>query len=169
VYTVNGYIDGVLASTSTTGIAPNGREAITDILHLFADEDGETAAGLINSLAFYDEVLAADAVAALGAASATGIPVAAVNDADFDNDGVVNGADFLRWQRGFGTNGTNAQGDADGNGVINAADLAIWKSSFGGAPAAAAVGAVPEPGSLALLAVGAVATSLVRRRITSAV
>ena len=169
VYTVNGYIDGVLASTSTTGIAPNGREAITDILHLFADEDGETAAGLINSLAFYDEVLAADAVAALGAASATGIPVAAVNDADFDNNGVVNGADFLRWQRGFGTNGTNAQGDADGNGVINAADLAIWKSSFGGAPAAAAVGAVPEPGSLALLAVGAVATSLVRRRITSAV
>jgi hypothetical protein len=170
-YVVTGYIDGVLAGTATTGNAPNGREAIADILHVFGDEDGETAAGLINSLAFYDEVLTADAIAALGAASAIGIPVAAVSDADFDNNGVVDGADFLRWQRGFGINGggTNAQGDADGNGIINAADLAIWKSSFGGAPTAAAVGAVPEPGSWMLFAVGAAAASLLRRRVAPVV
>lgn len=164
-YTVKGYVDGALASTSTTGTAPNGREAIIDILHLFGDEDGETSAGLINSLAYYDEVLTADAIAALGAASATGIPVATVSDADFDNNGVVDGADFLLWQRGFGTNGTNAQGDADGNGLINAADLAIWKSKFGGAPSVAAVGSVPEPAAWALAAVAAaVAVSSRRRR-----
>jgi hypothetical protein len=169
LYTVKGYIDGVLASTSTTGSAPNGRAAITDVLHIFGDEDNETAAGLINSLAFYDEVLSDAAIAALGAASATGIPVPVVNDADFDNNGVVDGADFLRWQRGFGTSGTNAQGDADGNGVINAADLVIWKASYGGAPAAAAVGAVPEPASLAMLTVGAFATIGLRRRFAHAI
>ncbi len=169
-YTVSGYVDGVLAGTATTGVAPNGREAIADVLHIFGDDGGETAAGLINSLAFYDEVLTADAVAALGAASATGIPVAAVNDADFDNNGVVDGADFLRWQRGFGINGgaTNAQGDADGNGIINAADLAIWKSSFGGAPTEATVAGVPEPGAWTLLATGAAAAALLRRRIVPA-
>ena len=164
IFTVKGYVDGALASTSTTGLAPNGREAIADILHLFADNDNESAAGLINSLAFYDEVLTADAVAALGAASATGIAVATVSDADFDNNGVVDGADFLRWQRGFGTNGANAQGDADGNGVINAADLAIWKSKYGGAPVVAAAGAVPEPATWTLFALGTAVASFVRRR-----
>ncbi len=103
-YVVTGYIDGVLAGVSNTSTAPNGREAITDILHLFTDDDFETAAGLINSLAFYDEVLTAEAIAALGGASASGITVAPQTDADFDDDGDVDGADFLRWQRGVGIN-----------------------------------------------------------------
>ena len=153
VYVVTGYIDGVLAGVSNTSTAPNGREAITDILHLFTDDDFETAAGLINSLAFYDEVLTAEAIAALGGASATGIAVAPQADADFDNDGDVDGADFLRWQRGVGINSgaTNAQGDADGNGAVNGADLAVWKTSFGPA-ASGAAGAVPEPAAIGLAA-----------------
>ena len=92
--------------------------------------------------------------------------VTPVMDADFNNDNVVNGADFLIWQRGFGAGSTNATGDADGNGVVNGADLAIWKSSFGGAPAVSAVGAVPEPGSLTLAAFAAIfaAGAAARRR-----
>ena len=42
-------------------------------LHLFADEDGESTAGFVNSVAFYDEVLSAADIAALGGASAAGI------------------------------------------------------------------------------------------------
>jgi hypothetical protein len=72
-------------------------------------------------------------------------------DADFNNDGKVDGADFLIWQRGQGAAGNNGAGDANGDGQVNAADLAVWKTAFGGA-ATAAAGAVPEPGSLSLLA-----------------
>ncbi|RIK86526.1 MAG: hypothetical protein DCC67_02785, partial [Planctomycetota bacterium] len=166
-YVVTGYIDGVLAGTSTTSNAPNGRQAIDEILHLFRDNDFETAAGMINSLAFYDEVLTAEVIAALGGASAAGIPVQAVADADFDNDGDVDGADFLTWQRGFGTasGATNAQGDADGNGAINSADLAVWKSKYGAAAGATAA-AVPEPAAavLAALALAGCVGRRARRR-----
>jgi hypothetical protein len=165
-YVVTGYIDGVLAGSSTVSTAPNGREAITDILHLFTDHDFETAAGLINSLAFYDEILTPEAIAALGGATANGIAVAPTVDADFDNDGDVDGADFLTWQRGLGitTGATNGQGDADGNGAVNAADLAAWKASFGPA-AIGAAGAVPEPTTVVLvgLALGAVVANRRRR------
>lgn len=74
--------------------------------------------------------------------------------ADFDSNGIVDGNDFLRWQRNFGiSNGsaTKAQGDANGDGNINAADLTIWKAQFGtpgGAEATAT--AVPEPTTFAL-------------------
>jgi hypothetical protein len=43
----------------------------------------------------------------------------ALNDADFDNDNDVDGADFLVWQRGLGATGaSNGTGDANGNGVV---------------------------------------------------
>ena len=89
---------------------------------------------------------------------------ASVNDADFDNDGDVDGADFLTWQRNLGTGTTNTQGDANGDSVVNAADLTIWKGDFGqGTPAAAAVGAIPEPSSVLLIGVGLVALAMRRR------
>lgn len=91
--------------------------------------------------------------------------VTPVDDADFDNNGVVDGADFLIWQRGFAVGNSNATGDADGNGVVNGADLTIWKNTFGGAPAVSAIGAVPEPASLTLAGLAAIfATSAVARR-----
>ena len=73
-YTLNGYIDGVWAVKSTTSSPPDGKEAVRDFLHLFADESGETAAGLVNSVAYYDEILSANAIGLLGGASAAGIP-----------------------------------------------------------------------------------------------
>lgn len=160
-YKLTGYINGVVVGEAvTTGTAPDGRFAIDDLLQLFNDEDGETSAGYINSLAYYDELLTPEAITALGGATANGIAVTApVTDADFNNNGVVDGADFLIWQRGFGINSgaTNGQGDADSNGKVDAADLAIWKSNFGQPAATAAAGAVPEP-SAAILA--AMATSV---------
>jgi len=73
----------------------------------------------------------------------------APSDPDFDNDGDVDGQDFLTWQRNVGVGTTNATGDADGNSIVNGADLAAWRAEFGPA-AAAAVGSVPEPTSAAL-------------------
>jgi hypothetical protein len=60
-------------------------------------------------------------------------------DGDFDGDGDVDGADFLRWQRGGSPN------------PLSAGDLATWKANFGASAtvaASAAVGAVPEPSAL---------------------
>jgi autotransporter-associated beta strand protein len=81
-------------------------------------------------------------------------------DADFDNDGDVDGADFLTWQRNYGTAGDHTHGNANGDGVIDGLDLAVWRNQFGvGSPANVTASAVPEPASAALwlIAAGALA------------
>jgi len=79
-----------------------------------------------------------------------------VASADFDADGDIDGADFLRWQRGLGATGgaaTLANGNADGDADVDAADLVIWKQQFGpGSPAAVNGSAIPEPSAWALVA-----------------
>ena len=79
------------------------------------------------------------------------------DSADFNDDDVVDGLDFLTLQRGLGTVGpsaTHANGDANGDDFINDADLAVWESQYGNAPPLSALGAVPEPttSTLALVA-----------------
>lgn len=70
---------------------------------------------------------------------------------DFNGDNVVNGNDFLAWQRSLGST-TNLAADGSLNGTVDADDLAIWKANFGRTwPAAvSAVAAVPEPSTAAL-------------------
>jgi len=68
---------------------------------------------------------------------------------DFDVDGDVDGADFLAWQRDLG----------------DASNLALWEANFGETGAAGAVlAAVPEPASLLLVGIAAVATWTACRR-----
>ena len=87
--------------------------------------------------------------------------------ADFDGNGLVDGADFVAWQRGFGTlvEATLGMGDADGDGDVDADDLAIFSAAAG--PAAAALPrfsvAVPEPTSALLASMGLVSFFLMRR------
>jgi hypothetical protein len=53
---------------------------------------------------------------------------------DFDNDGDVDGRDFLIWQRGFGTVQLTASaedGDADADRDVDAGDLTVWRSNYG--------------------------------------
>jgi hypothetical protein len=68
----------------------------------------------------------------------------AVANADFNGDGLVDGADFLTWQQNLGTTGggTHATGDANNDGNVDQADLAAWQTQYGTSPA---VSAVPEP------------------------
>src|SRR5690606_34825631 len=92
-------------------------------------------------------------------------PLLAIENADFNNDGTVDGNDFLAWQRNSGaaSGATLAQGDANGDGAVNAADLHIWKAKFGGA-AAPATAAVPEPATLGLALFAACAITRFRKR-----
>jgi len=73
-------------------------------------------------------------------------------DGDFNDDDVVDGADFLVWQRGGSPN------------PLSAGDLDLWKTNFGQTAAAPAVGAVPEPATFAMLGLGVAALAAVRKR-----
>jgi hypothetical protein len=60
--------------------------------------------------------------------------------ADFDGSGVVDGGDFLTWQRGFGLPGGATRGDGDANvdGRVDNVDLGLWAGALGGATALSA-------------------------------
>lgn len=87
-------------------------------------------------------------------------------NADFNGDFVVNGADFLIWQRNLGaSNALLTAGDADRDGIVGAGDLAMWQEEFGLSletfpgvqstpPASIATHAVPEPSALLLAVCG---------------
>jgi hypothetical protein len=89
------------------------------------------------------------------------------NNSDFDNDGDVDGADFLTWQMNLGATGVPAgnksTGDANGNGNVDAADLAIWQAHFGLPPTTGAGAAVPEPASWGLAALALAGFAGLRR------
>ena len=51
---------------------------------------------------------------------------------DFNQDGKVDGADFLAWQRGYGrTDAAVSDGDGLPDGQVDGNDLAVWKQQFG--------------------------------------
>jgi hypothetical protein len=88
----------------------------------------------------------------------TGNPIVGVQSTgDFNADGVVDGADFLSWQRGqaAAVPALGNQGDGNYDLAVNSQDLALWKAQYGGAPAgSAAAAAVPEPAACVLLLAG---------------
>lgn len=93
------------------------------------------------------------------AAGLTAINAAAGLAGDYDVDGDVDGADFVRWQRSLGTTaaGPNyAPADGSLDGVVGAEDLAVWRSQHGrkiaDPPPASPAGAAPEPSTLAMVA-----------------
>ncbi|MCA9234210.1 MAG: endonuclease [Planctomycetales bacterium] len=101
--------------------------------------------------------------------------VVAADNADFDDDGSVAGADLLAWQRGFGMaeGAARINGDANSDGAVTADDLGVWQTQFGApsAPSASAANAaaVPEPAAITLAALLlAGAAVLPRRSRTSA-
>jgi len=72
--------------------------------------------------------------------------------ADFNQDGHTGGADFLGWQRGFGTQlgALLSEGDANRDGAVNSDDLALWAAMLGAPASLATQKTVPEPSTLAL-------------------
>lgn len=89
-----------------------------------------------------------------------------LENADFNEDGFVDGLDFLVWQQNVGSigSGTLATGDANGDTNVNGADLAIWESRYGSTSSVASVSVVPEPRAFVLLATGFVVLPRLKRR-----
>lgn len=81
---------------------------------------------------------------------------------DFNGDGFVNAADYTIWRdNSFRTSGaTFAQGDANGDGAVNSADYQLWRSQYGATSGSVSV---PEPASIATVALGLLAMLKGRR------
>jgi predicted phosphodiesterase len=71
---------------------------------------------------------------------------------DYDSDNDVDGADFLVWQRGFGST-TQLAADGNHDGQVNADDLTIWQNNYGTSLNASlsTLESVPEPATLLLM------------------
>ena len=100
---------------------------------------------------------------------------------DFNDDGQVDLDDYVVWRNNLGGDESTGvlNGNGNNDGLVDTADYASWKANFGQSnftgdyppPASAQQGlaatAVPEPGTLGLLAAGALGVAALRRRKAS--
>lgn len=85
--------------------------------------------------------------------------------ADFNENGIVDGADLAAWKSGFGTGTLKSQGDANLDGHVDGSDFLIWQRQLGSLPpVAATAGAVPEPAALAMAMTAGLALAIRRRK-----
>jgi hypothetical protein len=91
---------------------------------------------------------------------------------DYNNDNVVDAADYVSWRDTLGQTGVGLRADGDHNGVIDMLDYSLWRAQFGatagggsGTRSGISTRSVPEPISALLLILGATTVLLRRRRI----
>ncbi len=164
---------------------PNGGEGwdlvkgstITFLGELILDVDDSLLAGSIDGADSFIVASASNSMSALGSYSFLGtwsgtltvtdndlilteLSGALVGDAD--GNGVVNAADYivLKTNMGQPSGATLADGDFDDDGDVDWTDLQLLQAHYG--ESAGASGTIPEPATLGLLAIGAMA--LIRRR-----
>ncbi len=85
---------------------------------------------------------------------------------DYNEDGVVDAADYTVWRDSFGQSGSGLAADGDGSGTIDDGDYTIWKTHFGetaGAGSLTGTAAVPEPTGFVLLMIGSLILLLRRQ------
>jgi hypothetical protein len=90
---------------------------------------------------------------------------------DYNKNGYVDAADYVLWRKTYGQHGANLPADGYPDTYIDEYDYDVWREAFGNTGSGAGTGlssfaAVPEPTTLALTAIVAVAclTACRRRR-----
>lgn len=70
---------------------------------------------------------------------------------DYNDNGVVDAADYTLWRDQLGQTGFSNSADGDANGIVDQADYLIWRNNFGLSNAApGSASSVPEPCSVTL-------------------
>ena len=87
------------------------------------------------------------------------VSVAPQNNADFNNDGIIDAADYVIWRKFNPATGTGTQptGDANGDTNIDQLDYDAWVQTFGNSNPGSGGGSqgVPEPSTLVSLLIAA--------------
>jgi hypothetical protein len=81
---------------------------------------------------------------------------------DYNNDGMVDNADYTVWKGAYG--GTVLQNETSTPGSVDAADYTVWRDNFGAGVPASFMSAVPEPASSLLAALSLAGTMGARSR-----
>ena len=81
---------------------------------------------------------------------------------DYNQDGVVDTADYTVWRDTQGQTGSGLAADGNGDGTVDADDYNVWVTNFG-QTAPATSNAIPEPGALILLCMSSVGLLFQRR------
>ncbi|MEN1680074.1 MAG: hypothetical protein AAGJ46_10805 [Planctomycetota bacterium] len=68
---------------------------------------------------------------------------------DFNDDGVVNAADYTVWRDNLGGDAAVLNGNGTGLETVVADDYVVWATNFGATAAASAGASIPEPSTLA--------------------
>ena len=89
---------------------------------------------------------------------ATGVTMRVVLSGDANLDHQVDGADYVAWADHFLKTGNDyTQGDFNNDGIVDGADYTVWADHFLKSPSSLTFNAVPEPSTLALAGIGALA------------
>jgi len=108
--------------------------------------------GQLADFAIFGETLSSSQIAAVMTGGVASLASPSFT-ADFNNDDAVDGLDLGIWETAYGIDGS---ADADSDSDSDGADFLEWQRQFGsGVGAVSAVAAVPEPSSLVLCGMAA--------------
>lgn len=194
-------LDGLGVFMGAAAVGDGGYLAYTDTSAIFVAADGNTVHQVVpNSLEFVStlnngnvvgrvvgtdlwrvfdpmgNILATRSLDNLGTFTRVAATRSASIVGDYDNNGIVEQADYDLWKSTFGsTNDLDA--DGNGNGVVDAADFTIWRDNLSGGSGSlggsaeiadrglsAGVSAVPEPSIGVMILAGLIAVVGCRRR-----
>ena len=154
-------LDGSLEVLLGAGFAPVLGAAFTilEATNVTGAFSGESLPGLALGLQWEIDYLPGEVVLKVKSASAFAA-------ADFNDDGVVDGADLASWQAGYGDpEATRLDGDANGDSVVDGSDFLAWQRRVSSTIVLSATAVVPEPAAWSLAAVaGAMSVRSVRGR-----
>jgi hypothetical protein len=101
--------------------------------------------------------------------AATLLPPNRTSQGDFNQDGVVNTADYVFWRKSMGQTGANLPADGNGNNQVDSGDLFTWRAHFGQSLSGAgssldSSSSVPEPTGFAIAILGFIICVAIRVR-----